>query len=414
MISDVTRQEWGAHWRVVLGTFIAMGLGYGGWSFTQSQFVQPIQDAFGWGRGQIAIAFQLSFLAGFTAPLFGRLIDNIGVRPVLCTCLALVGVAYVLIALTGGNYVLFLAAFLLLVFAGMGTTGLAFTRAVAGWFTASRGTALAVSRIGYSLAGAFMPILVYHVIANYGWQAGFYLLAGVAVFIALPVSWLLVRDRREAVEKDASGKPVSIFNPGLWLDLARDRRVLLVCVAAALTYGPCIGILSQLQPMLTGKGLSPETAASYTALLAISVVVGTLVTGLLVDRIWAPAVGCAFTLLPVIGIVMLLQSDPSTMMIGVGLVLIGLAQGAEIDVVAYIIARYFGMRSFGTIYGLTMMFIALSTTIAAVAFGYAFDLFGTYDHALIGAAVMFAIAASSYLLLGRYPKEPGVRTATAS
>jgi MFS family permease len=410
MIDQTARDEWRAHWKVVLGTFIAMGLGYGGWSFTQSQFVQPLQTAFGWSRGQIAVAFQMALFAGLVAPLFGRLIDRVGVRPVLCTCLVLVGASYLLIAHSGGNYPLFVAAYALLVFAGMGTTGVAFTRAVAGWFTTSRGTALAVSRIGYSLAGAFMPVLAYHVIKTHGWQAGYYLLAAVALLVALPISWLLVRDRREAVELNDKGKPISVLNPALWLALISDRRVLLVCAAAALTYGPCVGILSQLQPMLTDKGLPAGVAAQYSALLAISVVVGTLTTGLLVDRIWAPAVGCAFTLLPVVGIALLLPGTPTLVMAGVGLVLIGLAQGAEIDVIAFIIARYFGMTSFAAIYGLSTLFIAAFAGLGGIAFGFAFDHFKSYNQALIGAAVLFLLAAAAYLFLGRYPAEPGVRT----
>jgi len=408
MTTQTTRDEWRAHWKVVFGTFLAMGLGYGGFSFTQSQFVQPLQDAFGWSRGQIAFAFHLSFFTSFVAPLFGRLIDRVGVRPVLTTCLMLVALSYVLIANTGGNYTLFLIAFVILVAAGLGTTGIAFTRAVASRFSKSRGTALAISRIGYSLAGAFMPILVFRVIADHGWQAGFYLLAAAAALVALPISWLFVSDERQAVELNAKGQPTALLDWRLWLKLLSNPKVLLVCLAAAFTYGPVIGILSQLQPMLTGKGLEPGLAAEFAALLAVSVVAGTLTTGILVDRIWAPAVGCAFTLLPVLGIALLLPSEPTVWMAGVGLVLIGLAQGAEIDVIAFIIARYFGLKSFAAIYGLSVLFIAVATSVAGIAFGFAYDTFGGYNEALIGAAVMFALASGAYLLLGRYPKDPGL------
>lgn len=405
MISLTARQEWRDHWKVVLGTFIAMGLGYGGWSFTQSQFVEPLQQAFGWSRGQIAFAFHFSFFTSFVAPLFGRLIDRVGVKPVLSVCLALVALSYIMIANTGGNYTLFLIAYVILVTAGLGTTGIAFTRAVASRFSTSRGTALAISRIGYSLCGAFMPIIAFHVIANYGWQAGYYLLAGAALIIALPVVVLLVSDKREAVELNAKGQPAALLDWRLWLKLLSNRKILLVCLAAAFTYGPVIGIMSQLQPMLTDKGLSPELAAEFGALLAISVVAGTLTTGLLVDRIWAPAVGCVFTLLPVIGISLLLPEAPTLAMAAVGLILIGLAQGAEIDVVAYIIARYFGMKSFAAIYGLTVLFIGVFTSMGAMGFAFAYDKFGSYNQALIAAAVLFSLGAGCYLLLGRYPKE---------
>lgn len=409
MLNQTTRDEWRGHWPVVLGTFLAMGLGYSGWSFTSSQFVQPIQAAFGWSRGQISLAFQAAIFASLVSPLYGRLIDRIGVRPVLCTCLGIVGLSYVLIANSHGNYGLFLAGFLLLVFAGIATTGVAFTRAVAGWFTTSRGAALAVSRIGYSLVGAFMPILVFYVVQNHGWQAGFYMLSAACLLIALPVSWFLVKDRRDAVETDANGKPTSVFSPTLWVALIRDRRVVLVCIAAAFTYGPCAAVLSQLQPLLTDKGLPAGVAAQYSAVLAISVFAGTLTTGVLVDRVWAPIVGFVFTALPIIGIAFLLPTALTPVSVGVGLVLIGLAQGAELDVVAFIIARYFGMKSFGAIYGLSVMFIGLCATAGSIAFAFAYDFFQSYNQGLIVSAVLFAVAAISYLLLGRYPKVPGVK-----
>jgi len=96
-------------------------------------------------------------------------------------------------------------------------------------------------------------------------------------------------------------------------------------------------------------------------------------------------------------------------MAGVGLVLIGLAQGAEIDVIAFIIARYFGMTSFAAIYGLSTLFIAAFAGLGGIAFGFAFDHFKSYNQALIGAAVLFLLAAAAYLFLGRYPAEPGVK-----
>jgi predicted MFS family arabinose efflux permease len=192
--------------------------------------------------------------------------------------------------------------------------------------------------------------------------------------------------------------------------LLRDRRVLALCAAAALTYGPVVGFLGHLQPLLTSKGLEPAVAANLAALLAISVLIGTLTSGILVDRIWAPLVGCIFTLAPVFGCILLLTNEPDLNAVMIAVVLIGVAQGAEIDVVAYMIARYFGMSAYSAIYGLTVLITIWATAGASVFFGLVFDAFATYDRAILGAAVAFALGAMSYLLMGKYPKEPGVST----
>lgn len=409
MIAEAVKGEWRAHWGVVLGTFFGMALAYPAFSFVQSQFMAPLQDEFGWSRAQISFAFHVNLFVCFMAPLYGRIVDHFGVRPVLTVCLSLLGLWYVVMANATDSYLVFVMLCLGLVTIGMGSTGIAYTRAVASWFTASRGTALAISRIGLSLFGAVLPILMFHIIANFDWRAGFYAMAAIAVLLALPISYLLVHDRRPEALVQAGGGRQPLLDWRLWLRLLRDRRVLTLCAAAALTYGPVIGFLGHLQPLLTSKGLEPGIAANLAALLAISVLIGTLTSGVLVDRIWAPLVGCIYTLAPVGGCLLLLTPDPGLNAIVVAVVMIGLAQGAEIDVVAFMIARYFGMAFYSAIYGLMVLIMIWATAGASVLFGLAFDMSGHYDSAILGAAVAFALGAVSYLLMGRYPATPGVR-----
>jgi predicted MFS family arabinose efflux permease len=405
-----SRQEWRAYWPVVLGVFLAMATGYAAWTFVQSLLIKPLAADFGWTRSQIAVAFSANGFLVFIAPLMGRVVDRIGVRPVLVVCMTGIGVCYLGLANMGGVYPLFVGLHIALYVFGIGTTGVAFTRAVTSWFARSLGAALAVSRIGLSLLGAALPIVVFHLIAGHGWQAGYYTLAALALLVGLPVSWFLVRDRRPTrVAGQAAG---AAARPGLgdWLELIRNHRVLLLSVAAACTYAPTVGVLSQLQPLLTDKGLDPALAAEFAGLLVISVVAGTLITGFLVDRIWAPLVACVFTLAPVIGLFLLLPARLDAPAAAAAVILIGLAQGAEIDVVAYMVSRYFGMSRYALIYGLGVMFIGLGAAAAAVLFAASHDVLKSYNPALMGAAVVFVLGAVCYLALGRYPKPAAAAT----
>jgi sugar phosphate permease len=408
MTELTSRQEWRAHWRVVVGTFLGMAVGYPAWSFCQSMFIKPLEMEFGWSRTQIAFAFNISIFLGVLAPLVGRLTDRIGVRRVLVTGFIGLGVMYLALANMSGAYGLLVVLYMALFSLGIGTTGVGFTRAVTSWFSKSLGSALAVSRIGSSLAGAGLPILMFHVISQHGWRGGYYLLSALALCIGLPMCWFLVRDRRPEAEAPGEPKP-KINDLKLWLTLLRDRRVILISIAAACTYAPTIGILSQLQPMLTDRGLDPALAADFSGLLAISVVAGVLITGFLVDRIWAPLVGCVFTLIPTAGALLLMTPHASATTTGIAVIMIGLAQGAEIDVVAYMTARYFGMKAFGAIYGLSVFLIGLTTSGAAILFAMSHDKFGTYNPALMGAAAVFFTGSIAFLAMGKYPKEPGLR-----
>ena len=393
----------------MLGVFVAMAVGYPAWTFAQSMFFKPLQAEFGWSRSQIAFAFHASVFLVFMAPVMGRVVDRVGVKRVLIACMTAVALIYVGLANMSGAYGWFVALHLALFFFGIGTSGVAFTRAVTSWFSTSLGTALAVSRIGLSLFGAGLPVLVYYVIAEYGWRAGYYLMAALALLVGLPVSWLLVRDRRGPSPVAGAAAPARAPSGlRLWLSLLRNRRVVTLSIAAACTYGPTVAILTQLQPLLTDKGLDPALAAQFSGLLAISVLCGTLVTGVLVDRIWAPLVACVFTIIPAVGVALLLPGSLTAPMTAFAVIMIGLAQGAEIDVVAYMTARYFGMTSYAAIYGLSVLFIGLATAGGGILFALSHDWFGSYNPGLIGAGVVFLTGAVAYLSMGRYPDEAQV------
>ena len=90
-------------------------------------------------------------------------------------------------------------------------------------------------------------------------------------------------------------------------------------------------------------------------------------------------------------------------MITASAVLIGLAAGAELDLMAFLAARYFGLRRYASIYGVVFVFFSVAAGIAPAAFGYVYDWSGGYSLALNVAAAACFVGAVSVLTLGRYP-----------
>ena len=100
-------------------------------------------------------------------------------------------------------------------------------------------------------------------------------------------------------------------------------------------------------PLLTDKGYSPEAAAALMIAVGLSTMAGRLLSGYLVDRIFAPFVAAFFFLLPCLGIYLL----DSTISPVAGIISLGLASGTEIDMIGFLTSRYFGMKRFGQLYG---------------------------------------------------------------
>ena len=191
-----------------------------------------------------------------------------------------------------------------------------------------------------------------------------------------------------------------------WLHLLRERRVWLLCLGAGLGYAPATAIMTQLQPLLISKGVEAGSAAALVGMAGIASFAGAIITGSLVDRFWAPGIAFLFACGSAIGTCLLAwQGVIEGPMAGLAILLIGFGLGAEIDVVAYMVARYFGIRSFSTIYGMTVFFIAFSGAVGASMLGVAFDRHGNYDAALLVIAASFMAAGCVYLMMGRYPQQ---------
>jgi MFS family permease len=130
---------------------------------------------------------------------------------------------------------------------------------------------------------------------------------------------------------------------------------------------------------------------------------GRVVTGWLLDRFFAPRV--AFCLLSVAALGTLLLSGAQSLTIGTtAAVLIGFGMGAEADVTPYMLTRYFGLRSFATLYGFTWTAYAIAGAIGPVLMGRAFDATGSYEALLVQLAIGTFLIAALMLLMPAYAR----------
>jgi hypothetical protein len=83
--------------------------------------------------------------------------------------------------------------------------------------------------------------------------------------------------------------------------------------------------------------------------------------------------------------------------------LIGFGMGGESDVTPYLLSRYFGIRSFSTLYGFTWTAYAIAGAVGPIVMGRAFDAMGSYSGLLVWLAAVTLAAGSLMLLLPRYP-----------
>lgn len=404
------QDEFRRGWRVVLAAGVGVGCGISLQQYVGSLFVKALQADLGWSRGKIAQAQGAALAALFVAPVLGWLIDKVGVRPVAMVSIGLLAAVYLGLAAMPPSLGAFYGLFALLVILGSGTGPIGYTRAVNTWFDKGRGLSLGLTLTGVSLVAALSAPLLSFVIVHHGWRGGYAALAGLSVFVALPMVFfalwerprLLARQGAAAAEIDAAKR---VSQVGLTAGQAiKTGRFWILSLAILLATAGLTGVISQLQPILTDQGLDARAAGWLVALLAVSVALGRIVVGWAVDRFWAPIPAAIALVLPAFGVGLLAIGHGQWPLAVLAVLLIGAAQGGEVDVAAFFVARYFGMRSYGAVYALIGIAISLGVPIGAIGVGALYDHDGGYGRALAIAAAGFVASGALILLMGRYPQ----------
>ena len=397
--------EWRRGWSVVAGAAVGMGTGIGLYLLVASLFITHITKEFGWTRGDMGLAGMVAFVTGAIAlPLIGRLLDRFSFRGVVLVCAPAVALLYLAIALQPGSYWFYLV---LMVWGGIfggGTGAISYTRPVIAAFERQRGLALGVATAGTSIAAMIVPPLLGAAIVAYGWRAGLYALIGVTLFVGLPLALALIGRAHESAARAEDEVPDGIVPSVRDMTLGeamRSARFWLLALALVAINIPGSGVVGQLAPLIGDKGLSDTAAALVMSVYAFGLFLGRIITGFALDRVPPNLVGAVMTLVPAIGIALLMIPSPSFGLAALAVGMIGMQQGSEVDLIAYFVSRTFGITHYGAIYGTIAMAGALSTAVALVLFGKIHDVTGTYDIALMIGAAAFCMGAASFASIGR-------------
>jgi predicted MFS family arabinose efflux permease len=401
------KQEFAQGWPVVLSATIGFGLGLSALSFyTNGTFVQPLGDEFGWSVGQIqtAIAF-MPLGTVIMAPIIGWLTDKIGARVIVLVSLLLYAASFAMLSQITSSIITFYATWATMSVLGAGTLAITWSRAVNGWFNKGRGLALGLALMGSGLTAFFAPPLANWAIEAHGWRTAYLVLAALPALIAFPAVFMLFRDPPLA----NLAAPGSTDIPGLKVGEAlKTVRFWMMWVAIVLVSVGVGGLISNMFPILMSDGLDRPTAAKAVGMIGLSVIAGRVLAGFLLDRIWAPAVAFVFLSIPAISCLILAGGSAPIWALVVAAGLVGLAAGAEFDLIAFMTSRYFGMKSYAKLYSFQFIGFGLASGFAAPMFGKVFDQYKSYDPILYAAAVLFIVGALMFLALGKYPKEYGV------
>ncbi|MEP3050703.1 MAG: MFS transporter [Erythrobacter sp.] len=366
--------------------------------------IGPINAAMGWSFSQISLGITIYGLIGaMLAPVVGALADRVGTRPVALGSLTCFGLAFGLLYFTPDSIYAFYAIWALIGIVGIGSTPVTWSRSINLWFYKKRGLALGILLLGTSLAGLFVPQIANRVLEMADWRTVFLALAALPLFIGLPLAIALFRDPKPEERPPAiSANSGDLTGMALAEALKGYRFWILFgsIMMIAFAYG---GAHIHMVQIVQFHGFTSSDAANVMSVVALGIFSGRLIVGLLFDRFWAPGVAVPVLLLPVAACYMLLGDSTSTSLVYLAGYMLGFAAGAESDMIAYLASRYFGMLSYGRIYGFLYLPFGVFSSLSAAAYGQVRDATGNYDQILMVAMGLFTVGGLILLMLGKYP-----------
>ncbi len=391
-------------WRVVFICQIGVLSGIATIFFTIfTLFIKPWQHDFGWNREQISQAFTLAAMSvAVCSPIMGRILDRVEPRKLIAWMMVAFGLGFASLAWLTPHLGRLEVTAVFIGVAGTGTYQLGYARIVASWFERRLGAALSVVVAGSGLGSLFIPPLVQHSITVYGWRSTILILSALPLLLGAPLTYFFAPSpRTHLTHPSSSGKQSGAAIGIPWKRALATRSFWLIALGVGCMSLAENGVLVHLAPMLSDRGLKVEDAAFIVSILGGSSVAGRLLLGWILDYFEGAGIAMGALLLAGSGIFFLGHAR-SFHAAALAALIAGLGMGCEFDLIPYMLKRYFGMRSFATMYGLTYSVYAVAGGTAPLLLGYVYDVTGSYTHILSVFSVATAGVAFAMLTLPAY------------
>lgn len=372
-------------------------------NLTVTAYIAPIEQEFGWLRSDISFAFSLvAYMIVAVSPLQGMLVDRFGPRRVVLTSIPLFALSLAALYFTPANIYVFYALWALVPVAGLGLWPLGYLQAVAPWFDRKLGLALGCANAGIGVGSTFLPMLVIGpIIAAYSWRHALLVLAALVLFISWPVVAYCLR---EPAASDSVARKLSAASRSFGLSFqqaTREPTFWVLNLGFFLLGMTATSLVTQQAPLLRDAGWTAEETTRLQTTFGFGLLFARVAVGFIIDHVFAPRV---MTTVSIGGAAACILYAVNPDFGYVSAILIGFLLGAEFDVLAFLIKRYYGNVAYGRVYGVVFGVFYLGSAIGIWGLPKLREMSAdlSYDNGLYVAAGILLASAVLMLFMPRY------------
>ncbi len=393
-----------------------------------SLFMKPMGLEFGWSRTMFSAVIFIAALPGSLLSItIGPLADRRGTRVVLAAGSAIIAACLVALSRVAALWH-FYAVFGIARAVMGGATSLAIPVVVANWFVRKRGRAMGIAAAGTLIGSTLLPFIAQWLIDKGGWRFAWMSLGFMIAAVAIIPSALFVRRRPEdvgllpdgAVSTDRgqsetlSGiKRAGSIEKTAATDLTWSRRMAMATSAfwlltlAEAQASLCIGAINMHQfPYLTDVGISDVVAVGTVGLSSLVAIAGSLLWGLIAERVSARYCLILVYLAFAASIVMLMYAR-TNLMAYLFAVVWGLARGGMTPLLSITWAQYFGRISLASVRGISLPLHIIANAFGPIIAGVVYDTTASYQRAFIIFTAIF-LCSSLWMFMARSPRNTQV------
>jgi MFS family permease len=380
-----------------------------------SMMMVPMTKEFGWSRVQFCLSSTAVMWAGALAyPLFGRLIDRRGIRPVILAGTFITGILSLALANQTASLWLFWTLYALV--GVFGAMAIGYGKIIGSLFTQHRGKAMALITVCSSVVASIFPQISNQLLQAFGWR-GIFSGYGIVILITGGLLCFLLEEpagsftsaklqRAAAAKGETLQAVVPPTMEGMTVAEALRSRPLWIMIASGLVGGILGAGWSQHSwEFQLSRGFSPQVAANAMSVSLLVAQTATLLGGWLLDRVQTAKIKTPFILLGALSIYLqsiVYANYGGAPLLFTAITLSTMAVNVQMPMLGYFYTRFFGMKAYGEIAGINMAVLSLVSGFSAPLVGILFDRTGSYDLALMGMIVGYVIAGLLYLFIGPY------------
>lgn len=402
--ADAMRGHGRSNYGWVVVAISAFGLLFGAFPIVVSSFAiffRTYAQEFHAGRAAISLALTIhNFVAAFLAAGIGRLSDRYGGRKVILPGLGILGLTLLSAQAIGSKVWQLYLFYAMLGAVSNATTSVPYGVIVSRWFNWRRGLALGLTQAGLGVGAIVMPALVHLLTVRYGWRTTFAISGGAILIIAMPIIALFLKETSQPENSRvdlATGQVEGLIWDNIW----KTRTFWLMIASFVLAGASVQACVIHIAPLLSDRGAPTALATLAVSVAGLAMLAGRAGTGYLLDRYSGPRVALSVFAIAALGMALLATGITGEFAV-LSVFMVGLAFGAELDIIAYLISRYFGLRSLGAAFGVAFGSFVIAGGIGPLIMGFAFDRTGSYRAPMAGFSVATMLAAVLVSRLGPY------------